>query len=168
MPGDIEDYLAATQQQVSHPLRLYGLADGVLHAHANPAAPLSRSSSCIALFDHTPDHALAHAGPWLLDATDPAGPDRATLKRLGCSGDGCIWLISTHSFADLADALRARLDVRLPSGATALLRYYDARISEQILAVLLITQRAEFFGPVRQWLSQCQGRLTRIYPTHAD
>ncbi|VGO08220.1 hypothetical protein AMB3_0433 [plant metagenome] len=64
--------------------------------------------------------------------------------------------------------MRARLDVRLPSGATALLRYYDARISEQILAVLLITQRAEFFGPVRQWLSQCQGRLTRIYPTHAD
>ncbi|VFR53897.1 hypothetical protein BRI6_0436 [plant metagenome] len=56
----------------------------------------------------------------------------------------------------------------MPSGATALLRYYDARISEQILAVLSITQRAEFFGPVRQWLVQRQGRLTRIYPTHAD
>lgn len=168
MRRDIEDYLAAIRQPVRYPLRLYGLADGVLHAQANPDNPLLRSNSCIALFDHTPDHALAHAGPWLLDATDPAGPDRATLNRSGISSNGCIWLISAYSLSDLADALRARLDVRLPSGAIALLRYYDARISENILALLSDIQRAEFFGPVSQWLTQRHGQLTRIHPAHAD
>ena len=41
--------------------------------------------SCVALFDGTPDEALAYAGPWLLDCTGDRDSHMASLQRLGDS-----------------------------------------------------------------------------------
>lgn len=164
---DIAQCLAARQRQVGYPLRLFGLVDGILHKRANPDDTLSRSEACAALFDGTPDQALAHAGPWLLEATDPDGSHRAMLGRLAQGEEGCVWLISGFAHAELADALRARLNVHLPTGSTALLRHYDARVSASILALLSDPQRAMFFAPVHEWLAQRRGQLTRIHPIDA-
>ncbi|SOE48867.1 hypothetical protein ODI_R1694 [Orrella dioscoreae] len=89
------------------------------------------------------------------------------LGVLAESEEGLIWLISAYPLSDLADALRERLNVRLPSGKLALLRHYDARVSGAILGLLSERQRAEFFAPVHGWLTQCTGKLTRIHPTDA-
>jgi len=161
-----QEYYAARLKQTNFPLRLYGLVDALLHDEVLPTHPLSRSSSCIALFDGTPDEALAHAGPWLLDCSADANPHIAALQRLAESELGCTWIVSSYAMDDLAEALRARLNVRMPSGATALLRYYDARLANDIAALLTPEQRAAFFAPVQDWLSQRNGELIRIHTTH--
>lgn len=165
MTVQVDEYLCARQQQMVYPLRLYGLVDSLLYAEGAAGVPLSRSSSCIALFDGTTDETLAHAGPWLMDCTADHGGYMPALKQLGDSALGCIWIISSYAPEDLAAALRARLDVRMPNGTTALLRYYDARITGDITALLDPAQRTAFFAPVQDWLVQRNGQLTRIYQT---
>ncbi len=166
MTVQVEEYLSARQQQTAYPVRLYGLVDGLLYAEGGAEVPLSRSSSCIALFDGTADEALANAGPWLLDCSADRDGHMPALQRMGDSALGCIWIVSSYAPEDLAAALRARLDVRMPNGTTALLRYYDARITGDIAALLDSAQRAAFFAPVQDWLTQRDGQLTRIYQTH--
>lgn len=161
-----KEYFAARLKQTHFPLRLYGLVDALLHNEVSATHPLSRSSSCVALFDGTPDEALAHAGPWLLDCSADGNPHIAALQRLAESGLGCIWILSSYAIDDLAEALQARLNVRMPNGSTALLRYYDARLANDIAALLTPEQRAAFFAPVHDWLAQRNGELIRIHPTH--
>lgn len=90
----------------------------------------------------------------------------AALQRMGDSALGCIWIVSGYASEDLAMSLRARLDVRMPNGVTALLRYYDARITSDITTLFTPAQRARFFAPVLDWLTQRDGKLTGIYQSH--
>lgn len=166
MTAQVQEYLEACQQQTAYPLRLYGLVDGLLYAEGVAGVPLSRSSCCIALFDGTADEALAKAGPWLLDCSAGGCIYKPALQRMGDSALGCIWIVSSYAPEDLAAALRERLDVRMPNGTTALLRYYDARITGDITALLDPAQRAAFFAPAQEWLTERDGQLTRIYQTH--
>lgn len=166
MTAQIEEYLAARQQQTPYPLRLYGLVDGLLYVEIATDQVLFRSTSCVALFDGTPDEALANSGPWLLDCTGDRDSHMASLQRLGDSAVGCLWIVSGYAMDDLAVALRARLNVRMPDGSTALLRYYDARITDDIAALLTPAQRTAFFEPAQDWLVQRNGQqLIRIHPT---
>lgn len=167
MTTQVEEYLFARQQQTTYPLRLYGLVDGLLYADVAADRTLFRSTSCVALFDRTPDEALANAGPWLLDCSTDRDSHMASLRRLGDGTMGCIWIVSGYAIDDLAAALRERLNVRLPSGSTALLRYYDARITEDIVALLTPAQRAALFAPAQDWLVQRNGHLIRIHQNHA-
>ncbi|GAB1829225.1 DUF4123 domain-containing protein [Achromobacter xylosoxidans] len=167
MTNQIEQYLTSRQQQTTYPLRMYGLVDGLLYAEISSDLGLFRSASSIALFDGTPDAALANAGPWLLDCTDNPDSHMASLRQLGDGAIGCVWIISGYAAEDLAAALRARLNVRMPNGSTALLRYYDARITSDIAAILTPAQRVWFFAPAQDWLVQRNGQLTTIHQTHA-
>lgn len=167
MTDQIEQYLTSRQQQTTYPLRMYGLVDRLLYADISPDLGLFRSASCIALFDGTADAALANAGPWLLDCTGDSDSHMASLLQLGDSEIGCVWIISGYAAEDLAVVLRARLNVRMPNGSTALLRYYDARITSDIAAILTPAQRAWFFAPAQDWLVQRNGQLTTIHQTHA-
>ncbi|MBD9428801.1 DUF4123 domain-containing protein [Achromobacter sp. ACM03] len=161
-----EEHFAARLQQTNFPLRLYGLVDALLHAQVSATQPLFRSSSCVALFDGTPDEALAHAGPWLLDCSADRSAHIPALQRLAESELGCTWIVSGYAMDDLAEALRARLDVRMPNGTTALLRYYDARLADDIAALLTPEQRAAFFAPFQDWLVERNGKLIRIHSVH--
>ena len=166
MTAQVEEYLATRQQQTPYPLRLYGLVDGLLYAEIAADQALFRSASCVALFDGTSDEALADAGPWLVDCTGDRDLHRASLQRLGDSAIGCLWIVSGYAVDDLAVALRARLNVRLPNGSTALLRYYDARITDEIAVLLTPAQRASFFAPAQDWLVERNGQLIRIHQNH--
>jgi len=162
----VEKYLAIRQQQMPYPLRLYGLVDGLLYGEIAADQALFRSASCVALFDGTPDEALADAGPWLLDCTGDRNSHMASLQRLGDSAVGCLWIVSGYAVDDLALALRARLNAHMPNGSTALLRYYDARITDDIAALLTPAQQAAFFAPGLDWLVQRDRQLIRIHQNH--
>ncbi|MGN4070209.1 DUF4123 domain-containing protein [Burkholderia gladioli] len=98
------------QQQLLTTGRLYALVDGLLYA--DQAGVPQRSHASLALFDQTPGASLADAGPKLI---------RLLARRWrDARGTG------------LAGRWRRRwrrLDARLPDGQTALLRFYDARIT---------------------------------------
>ncbi|MBF3412664.1 DUF4123 domain-containing protein [Burkholderia pseudomallei] len=160
----IENYLAQRQAQTSIPVQLYALIDALLYARAPNAAPLERSAATVALFDGTPDAALADAGPWLIDIDQASITMRRTLSELAAGTDGVSWLISAYPFRSLAQELRERLDVRMPDGRTALLRFYDAHLIGDIAELLSFSQRAEFFVSTYDWLVEINGALTRVHP----
>ncbi len=106
-----------------------------------------RSESVAALFDGTPDAALAAAGPWLIDWDRADVGMRSRLDGLAASATGLSWLVSTGSLESLAQALRERLDIRMPDGRLVWLRFHDARIMAKLEAPMLLpTQRATFFA----------------------
>lgn len=160
----IEQYFVQRQAQVSLPVRLYGLVDALLYERASGSPLLERSTSAIALFDGTPDASLVNAGPWLIDFGQTSQVVRQSLFNLGANSEGTSWLISAYPFDALADELRGRLNARMPDGRTALLRFYDARLIEDIAGLLSLAQRIQFFVPTFDWLVQIAGELTRVHP----
>jgi Domain of unknown function (DUF4123) len=160
----IEQYFAQRQPQISLPVRLYALVDALLYAQA-PASPmLERSAACVALFDGTADASLADAGPWLIDVDPAPIAVRRRLLELAAGAEGVSWLISAYPFRGLAQELRERLDVRMPDGRMALLRFYDARVVGDIARLLSFSQRTELFVPTFDWLAQVNGELMRVHP----
>ena len=163
-PSKIENCLAQRQAQASLPVRLYGLIDALLYERASASPPLERSTSAIALFDGTPDASLADAGPWLIDFAQASEAVRQSLLNLGAAAEGVSWLISAYPFEALAHELRGRLNVRMPDGRTALLRFYDARLIGDVAGLFSFTQRIEFFVPTFDWLVEVNRELTRVHP----
>jgi len=107
---------------------------------------------------------LAGAGPWL-NHFEQASPGLQTaLYTLASGPAGLSWPISAHPAPSLAQALRARLNVRMPDSRAATLRFYDARIVRSIAALLSSSQRVAFFVPTIDWITQINDRLTRVHP----
>ncbi|KVZ06444.1 DUF4123 domain-containing protein [Burkholderia ubonensis] len=160
----IEAFFAKRQKQLTMQVHLYALVDGLLYADAADASSLQRSQSAVALFDGTPDASLADAGPWLIDYERAAAAIRQTLSIMASGSTGVSWLISAYPIESLADELRNRLDVRLPDGRTALLRFYDARIMADMALLMEFTQRMQFFVPTFNWLVEVNGKLKGVHP----
>ncbi|AQH05722.1 hypothetical protein A9R05_42655 (plasmid) [Burkholderia sp. KK1] len=163
-PLKVERYVAQRQAQASLPVKLYALFDALLYARVPNTTPLERSAACVALFDRTPDASLADAGPWVVDLDATTATMQRALRGLADSADGISWLISAYPLPSLAEELRERLDVRMPDGRMALLRFYDARIIGGIASMLSFTQRVEFFVPTFDWLAEINGELTIVHP----
>ena len=83
---------------------------------------------------------------------------------MGAGADGVSWLISAYPFPALAEELAGRLNVRMPDGRTALLRFYDARLTGEIAELFSFTQRIEFFVPTFDWFVEINGELKRLHP----
>lgn len=81
----------------------------------------------VSLFAGTEDIALAHAGPWLVDPKK-ARESIADLGELEQARPGVIWLITSENIERQAAKLRPYLDIELPNGKSALLRFWDPRI----------------------------------------
>ncbi|WP_175771234.1 DUF4123 domain-containing protein [Burkholderia ambifaria] len=162
--NSIEAFFFKRQQQLTMQVHLYALVDGLLYADAANGSPPQRSQSAAALFDNTTDASLADAGPWLVDYERASGNTRRTLSAMASSSTGVSWLISAYPIESLADELRNRLDVRLPDGRTALLRFYDARIMADVASLMEFTQRMQFFVSTFDWLVEVNGKLKGVHP----
>ncbi|KVV27670.1 hypothetical protein WK80_14210 [Burkholderia multivorans] len=160
----IEAFFVNRQQQLTMQAHLYALVDGLLFADTAGGSPPQRSQAAVALFDGTPDASLADAGPWLLDWERASGGVRHALSAMAGGSTGVSWLISAYPIESLADELRRRLDVRLPDGRTALLRFYDARIMADVASLMELTQRMQFFVPTFNWLVEVNGKLKGVHP----
>lgn len=160
----IEAFFFKRQQQLTMQVHLYALVDGLLFADAGAGSPPQRSHAAVALFDSTPDASLADAGPWLFDWERAPGSARRVLSVMAGGATGVSWLISAYPIESLADELRRRLDVRLPDGRTALLRFYDARIMADMASLMELTQRMQFFVPTFNWLVEVNGKLKGVHP----
>ncbi|HEF5783824.1 hypothetical protein WK80_14265 [Burkholderia multivorans] len=160
----IEAFFLERQKQLTMQVHLYALVDGLLFADAAGGSSPRRSHAAAALFDGTPDASLAEAGPWLFDWERASGSVRHSLSAMAGGSTGVSWLISAYPIESLADELRHRLDVRLPDGRTALLRFYDARIMADMASLMELTQRMQFFVPTFDWLVEVNGKLKGVHP----
>ncbi|WP_257835004.1 DUF4123 domain-containing protein [Burkholderia glumae] len=162
----IEAFFFQRQQQLTMRTHLYALVDALLLADATGGSVPQRSQAAVALFDGTPDASLADAGPWLLAWEQTSSSLRHTLSTMAAGPAGVSWLISAYPIESLADELRHRLDVRLPDGRMALLRFYDARIAADMTSLMSLSQRLQFFAPTFDWLVEVNGTLHGVH-SHA-
>jgi hypothetical protein len=125
--------------------------------------PLVARAGCHPLFDPKgPDAELAAAGGWLIE------PGRAVLPPLDVPGDSPLcWLDSVAPAGDLLLHLRQQLDVALPDGRTALLRWYDPRVLATLADVLEPAQWAALCGPIRRWQVHLDGHDLTFENPHA-
>lgn len=154
--------------QVAMPtLRLYALVDGMQY-QAQLSKRLQPASGLFPLFADTPDAALCHAGPWLVDAASVDGAFVEELATLESEFPAMSWLISPVDLEGLSQLLQLRLDVRLPDGRTALLRFWDPRVLVNLAQTLDGKQREEFFVHIHEWHLLHEGRRVWIGRHHAN
>ncbi|MEV4783393.1 DUF4123 domain-containing protein [Burkholderia sp. LMU1-1-1.1] len=159
-PHDVVARLAQLHQSTDA-LRLYALVDGVQY-RKRLGEPCTAGEGCYSLFTDTPDEALAHAGPWLIDAEHVGATLVDALVALEQTAPAVSWLIAAQTLEGLAQLLQLNLDTELPDGRTALLRFWDPRVLATLAEVLAPGQRETFFGHVHEWHLLHRGQRTRI------
>ena len=166
MALDVIDRLA--QLHPRYPtLRLYGLVDG-LQYETHRGERLEDRHGFASLFHGTPDSALAHAGPWLVDVNEAGDTVTADLAHLERQVPSVTWLISETDLHGLAQLLQLQLDARLPDGRIALVRFWDPRVLSELVNVLSPKQRETFFAHIHEWHLLRNGERVHIGRAHAD
>jgi hypothetical protein len=148
-------------------LRLYGLVDG-LQYETHRGERLEDRHGFASLFHGTPDSALAHAGPWLVDVNEAGDTVTADLAHLERQVPSVTWLISETDLHGLAQLLQLQLDARLPDGRIALVRFWDPRVLAELVNVLSPKQRETFFAHIHEWHLLRNGERVHIGRAHAD
>jgi hypothetical protein len=131
-------------------VKLYALVDGAQYKTFRDK-PLADGAGLYALFHGTPDEALAHAGPWLIDAEQVGESMTVDLAKLERQGPAVTWLMAVQDPIGLAQLLQLKLDTRLPDGRVALLRFWDPRVLLNLIEVLDPEQLEEFFAHIHEW-----------------
>jgi hypothetical protein len=147
-------------------LRLYALVDGVQY-QTQLCKRFQPGSGLFPLFAGTSDAALAHAGPWLVDVALAGESMVAELAALEREAPSLTWLIAPQDLEGLGQLLQLRLDVNLPDGRSALLRFWDPRVLVNLARTLDGAQREEFFGHIHEWHLLYEGKRVWIGRQHA-
>lgn len=138
---------------------LFALVDGLQHEAA--FGQVLTAEQGVALFLGTPDEPLAHAGPWLIDAQ--AQHDLCSaLADAELLAPVCSWLITAVPFPGLVQLLQNKLDMRLPDGKVALIRYHDPRVLRRLALTLRPDQRETFFEHIDEWHFMVDGQAFHV------
>jgi hypothetical protein len=159
-PIDVVERLGQLHQHMPE-LRLYALVDGAQY-RAEVGATLAAQEGFYSLFTGTLDAALGHAGPWLIDAEFAGKPMIEALAALEQASPAVTWLIAQQNLAGLAKLLQLNLDIELPDGRTALLRFWDPRVLFNLADLLDPSQRETFFAHIKEWHLLHKGQRTWI------
>jgi hypothetical protein len=147
-------------------LRLLALVDGLAYEE-HLIERLEPRPGVHALFEGSPDAALAHAGGWLIEP-DLAGPlMKRDLFRLEPKAPAVCWFFTRHHLGGLLPHLRQLLSLTLPDGREALLRYYDPRVLVSLLRAVNAEPRSNLnanpFGFALEWHLWLDGK--RVHPS---
>lgn len=165
-PPDVVTRLVQLQLGMG-PLRLYALVDGERY-RAQFGEPCTARVGFRSLFAGTHDAALAHAGPWLIDAEQVGAALVDALAALEHAALSVSWLIAPQTLEGLAQLLQLNLDTVLPDGRTALLRFWDPRVLVNLAEVLEPAQRETFFAHIHEWHLLHKGQRVWIGRQHAQ
>lgn len=138
---------------------IFALVDGLQYEAL--FGQVLRPEQGVALFLGTPDEPLAHAGPWLIDV-DAQSTLCAALADVEASSPVCSWLITSVPLAGLAQLLQNKLDMKLPDGRVALIRYYDPRVLRRLALTLKPDQRETFFEHIDEWHFMVDGQALYV------
>ncbi|MBT0962604.1 DUF4123 domain-containing protein [Denitromonas iodatirespirans] len=163
---DIQSRLRQLQETLPA-LRLYALVDGVQY-QSHQCKRLQTDSGLFSLFADTADATLAHAGPWLIDVASVDEAFIAELATLEREAPAVSWLIAPQDLDGLGQLLQLHLDMQLPDGRSALLRFWDPRVLVTLAQTLDPAQRETFFGHIHEWHLLHEGQRVWIGRHHAD
>ncbi len=111
------------------------------------------------LYRSTPHEGAMEASPCLVK---PSPSSRLWSEQARWREHGII-LVTDETLYSLGDHLRSLLSIRLPDGAFAYLRFYSPTQLPRLMAAFSDLERAEFSGPVTDWLAfQSDGQWRRF------
>lgn len=147
--------------------QLHVLVDGFHFADMNFSVRLAEQPGATSLFAGTEEESLMEGGPWLLAVQRQSYALCRQLIALERSRAAVSWIYAAFDTAALAAHLQARLNLRLPDGRSALLRFWDPRVLATLARRLDEAQRIAFFHSIRQWHFVVDGRPVHIGRDHA-
>lgn len=109
------------------------------------------------LFARQPEAKHADSGPWLAVLDGNSSLD-SWLRALQLRPGAVATLESQADFEQVFEHLEQCLDMRLSSGALALLRYWDGRVFLRLQGVLADEQKRALLGPIECWTVRLLGR----------
>ncbi|MGR7525727.1 DUF4123 domain-containing protein [Klebsiella aerogenes] len=84
---------------------------------------------------------------------------REKLRDLEAALPAVSWLLSSAAPEDLVVHLQKNMNVGLPDGRIALLRFQDPRVQVRLEAVLDEQQHEKLTGLMREWLATVDGKV---------
>ncbi|WP_299540851.1 DUF4123 domain-containing protein [uncultured Herbaspirillum sp.] len=145
---------------------LHVLVDGFQYAEMNLPGRLAEQPGAQALFAGTEEESLKEDGPWLLAVQLQSEALCRDLLALEQCKPAVSWIYAALGTAELAAHLKARLDMRLPDGRSALVRFWDPRVLATLAQQLDEAQRLVFFDSLREWHFLLDGRPVHIGRDH--
>lgn len=165
-PSEVITRFTQLQQSVGA-LKLYALVDGARY-RMQFGEPCTTRQGFHSLFAGTLDEELAHAGPWLVDTEQVGATLVDQLAAMEQAAPAVSWLIASQTLEGLVQLLQLNLDIELPDGRTALLRFWDPRVLVNLAEVLDSAQRETFFAHIHEWHLLHQGQRVWIGRQHAQ
>lgn len=150
--------LAAQHLIYSTEVTLFALVDGLQYERYFSESLSVQHPASIPLFDTWPDSRIAFAGPWVMEMNSIMD-FREKLCELEAALPSVSWMISSSSLTELAAHFRKKMNIGLPDGRIALLRFHDPRVQKRLGEMLDNEQHRELTGLMREWLTIVDGEV---------
>lgn len=137
---------------------LFALVDGLQYERFfGDELPFQQNVS-MPLFEKYPDSRVAFAGPWLIRISEMASV-KERLTALETEFPSVSWLVSTSTLSELITHFQRYMNVVLPDGQMALLRFQDPRVQVRLGDVFNIDQHIELTCLTMEWIIIIEGKL---------
>lgn len=150
--------LAAGQLLASTTLSLFALVDGLQYERFFGTELESCKDAALPLFDKYPDSKIAFAGPWLIDMQKSMA-FREKLTELEQHLPAVSWLLSARALPELLMHFQKNMNIELPDGRVALLRFQDPRVQMRLGEQLDESQHWAFTRGIIEWYSAIEGQV---------
>ena len=142
----------------SSDVSVFALVDGLQYERYFGEELSAEKSTAIPLFDSWPDSRIAFAGPWLIRMNETIEM-REQLEALEIALPGASWIVSGSTSEELVAHLQRFMNIGLPDGRAALLRFQDPRVQVRLGTMLNSQQHREMTGLMREWLTTVNGKV---------
>lgn len=150
--------LAAQQMIHSTKETLFALVDGLQYERYLSEELFAQQYVSMPLFDTWPDSRIAFAGPWLIQMSG-AMDIREKLCDLESALPSVSWIVSPSTLTELVAHFQKNMNVGLPDGRAALLRFQDPRVQVRLGTMLDSLQHRELTGLAQEWLATVDGKV---------
>lgn len=131
---------------------LYALVDGLQYERYFGEGLSVQQPAAMPLFDTWPDSRIAFAGPWIIQMNSVMN-FREKLCELEAALPSVSWVLSSSTLAELAVHFRKYMNISLPDGRAALLRFQDPRVQVRLATMLDSQQHRELTDLMSEWLT---------------
>ncbi|HBR4755296.1 TPA: DUF4123 domain-containing protein [Klebsiella pneumoniae] len=150
--------LAAQHLIYSTKVTLYALVDGLQYERYFGEGLSVPQPAAMPLFDTWPDSRIAFAGPWIIQMSC-AMDISEKLRHLEAALPSVSWILSSSALTELVVHLKKNMNVGLPGGRTAFLRFQDPRVQVRLAAMLNDLQHQALTGVMQEWLTIVDGKV---------
>lgn len=136
---------------------LFALVDGLQYERFTGEELTFKREALLPLFNTWPDSRIAFAGPWIIRMNE-AMDIRDKLCELEAALPSVSWILSSSTPAELVEHLQKNINIGLPDGRAALLRFQDPRVQVRLGTMLDSLQHQKLTHLTQEWVTTIDGK----------